>query len=150
MGQTKPWYELDLKDHGQSALDDPVEFITNLQLGNSSQLVIDVPGHAEEDGHTYYQISCALASLEDATKIRRSWSCKKRLCDIREKVLDIVVEEVSENYEVLFASAPFALRGGLPGTTARLSGWFARLAEYINDGKLSPQLCVMILDSLES
>merc|ERR1719323_2583834 len=84
-------------------------------------LVLHVGGHEEADGHTWYTLECSLAS----TSMRPlSWRSKRRLAQLREGLQEPLREALGELYAVHFARAPFALRGGPPGTTARLRCWF--------------------------
>eukprot|EP00435_Cladocopium_sp_Y103_P031400 s2786_g7.t4 len=50
-----------------------------------------------------------------------------------------------EDYEKLFASAPFARHGGLTGTTKRLSAWCMSLARSANGETFPPQFLVLVL-----
>eukprot|EP00928_Gymnodinium_smaydae_P035953 TRINITY_DN25211_c0_g1_i2.p1 TRINITY_DN25211_c0_g1~~TRINITY_DN25211_c0_g1_i2.p1 ORF type:complete len:213 (-),score=27.04 TRINITY_DN25211_c0_g1_i2:56-694(-) len=138
------------------ARENPEELFSRLNLGagwpsaDASRISISVHGHEEKDTHTYYQITCAVHSPGDMQRTLMSWRCEKRLCAIREELFDPVVEALGEGYEPVFYETPFALRGGLPGTTARLALWFERLAECMNTGKVPYELSAIFLHHLQA
>jgi hypothetical protein len=131
------------------AQDNPQDFFLSLGLGadwpaeSSKRFSIVVNGHEEKDGHTYYQIRCSLLN-PDNNKSVSSWACEKRLCELRADIFEPVVESAGEAYEPMFYDVPFALRGGLPGTTDRLSQWLERLVICMNTGRLQGDICALI------
>jgi hypothetical protein len=54
------------------------------------------------------------------------------------------------DYTRHFAATPFAHKGGMPGTTARLDAWFQALAVCINWGSASPSLVATVLHYTEA
>ncbi|CAE8649476.1 unnamed protein product, partial [Polarella glacialis] len=110
------------------------------------KLSLAVLGHEERDGHTLYLIACAVAE-EGLPPL--DWQVGKRLTSLREDLHDSVKEAFGENYARHFANTPFALKGGLPGTTARLSAWFASLAALANSGEAGPSVVALVLQFLE-
>jgi hypothetical protein len=113
------------------------------------QLELSVSGHEEEYGHTQYMITCNLCRKDDALNAT-SWSTKKRLCDLREELHDIVKEGLGDAYAIHFGDSHFAHHGGLPGTTARLRVWMNALASCINGGALTPALSAAVLRFLDA
>merc|ERR1712048_334037 len=53
-------------------------------------------------------------------------------------------------YEQHFNGAPFAHKGGLPGTTARLRRWLSTLAKCINSGICPPSVVGLTLGFLNT
>lgn len=94
-------------------------------------------------GHTWYFVRYTI-TIGDA--VRKQWRVPRRLCHFREGLYDHVVREmpraVKERY---FQSAPFALRGGPPGTGNRLRGWCEALSKFINAGQASPSTLAQCL-----
>jgi len=110
------------------------------------QLELVVEGHEEDAGHTFYILVC---TLKHGAKVLR-WQCKKRLNDLRgfhDEAKTILGEAA---YTRVFAEAPFARVGGLPGTTGRLRVWLERLAQAANGGKLPTQLLATLVRFLEA
>lgn len=103
-----------------------------------TQLELDVTGHEERDGHTWYNLDCALG----APGARRlHWRTRWRLAELRARLHDPVKAGLGATYDRHFATTPFAHKGGLPGTTARLKSWCVSLAACLNAGDCSPQVC---------
>jgi hypothetical protein len=110
------------------------------------ELVIKVTEHAEINEHTWYLIDCSLSfadASESECKVR--WQTARRLCHMRELLYDHVKSDLGDSYNKHFAGAHFAYRGGLPGTTSRLSDWCMALAACINSGAASPYAAVLTL-----
>jgi hypothetical protein len=75
----------------------------------------------------------------------------RRLCTLRERFHDAIIEEMGEGgYQKCFLDTPFASRGGIPGTTARLNAWCGQLSYCINTGSLPPKVVAVILQALEA
>eukprot|EP00930_Biecheleria_cincta_P100840 TRINITY_DN92465_c0_g1_i1.p1 TRINITY_DN92465_c0_g1~~TRINITY_DN92465_c0_g1_i1.p1 ORF type:complete len:278 (+),score=44.22 TRINITY_DN92465_c0_g1_i1:50-883(+) len=113
----------------------------------STILRMEVDGHEEIDGHTWYSMSC---ELRDSIEARTSWKTRRRLASLREDLHDRVKEHLGKDYAEHFVKTPFAIKGGLPGTTARLGAWFQTLAELVNDGRASPTVVALLLQYLEA
>lgn len=110
-------------------------------------LNVEVDGHEEFDGHTWYSVSC---KLRDASESETTWKSRRRLSSLREDLHDRVKDHLGTDYAEHFAKTPFAVKGGLPGTTARLGAWFHTLAELVNRGKTSPSVVALLLQYLET
>eukprot|EP00418_Pyrodinium_bahamense_P034041 CAMPEP_0179137234 /NCGR_PEP_ID=MMETSP0796-20121207/65457_1 /TAXON_ID=73915 /ORGANISM="Pyrodinium bahamense, Strain pbaha01" /LENGTH=252 /DNA_ID=CAMNT_0020836403 /DNA_START=30 /DNA_END=785 /DNA_ORIENTATION=+ len=109
-------------------------------------LEVQVLGHRAVDLHRMYLLQCSL-ELGGAGLLR--WVAPRRLLDLREDLHDRVKLALGDKvYEHFFAGAPFARRGGPPGTTGRLRGWTAALAACINVGGASPCATAMALKFL--
>jgi len=113
----------------------------------SPTLRMEVDGHAEIDGHTWYSMSC---ELQDAVHAQTSWKTHRRLASLREDLHDWVKDHLGKDYAEHFMKTPFAVKGGLPGTTARLTAWLHTLAELVNLGKASPTVVALLLQYLEA
>jgi len=112
------------------------------------QLEVAVECHYEQEGHTLYEVRCSLRALGLQRPL--AWRAAKRLEAMRRELHDAVKAGLDrEVYSRTFRSAPFALRGGPPGTTARLNGWLGALAGGANAGEVPPALLAQILVSLE-
>jgi len=107
---------------------------------------LGVSGHEEMDGHTLYTLSCAFI-LEP---LHIEWSIKRRLVQLREELYTNVKLVLGSDYTRHFAATPFAHKGGVPGTTARLDAWFQSLAACINWGGASPSFVALALHYLEA
>eukprot|EP00930_Biecheleria_cincta_P042499 TRINITY_DN29247_c0_g1_i2.p1 TRINITY_DN29247_c0_g1~~TRINITY_DN29247_c0_g1_i2.p1 ORF type:complete len:213 (-),score=39.52 TRINITY_DN29247_c0_g1_i2:73-711(-) len=139
---------------GTSSEERPSEYLARLGCasnisGLSPELSLGVAGHCEEDGHTMYEISCALRPAEQKFS-PTVWSCKRRLCHLREGLHDKVKDSLGEAYAAHFADAPFARRGGMPGTTARLGTWLGVLARCLSTGVLPADCCAQVLRFLDA
>jgi hypothetical protein len=109
---------------------------------------IAVTGHVELSGHTRYTLDCA---LEGPVIGKICWQPMRRLCTLRERFHDAIIEEMGEGgYQKCFLDTPFASRGGIPGTTARLNAWCGQLSYCINTGDLPPKVVAIILQALEA
>eukprot|EP00929_Paragymnodinium_shiwhaense_P058444 TRINITY_DN29264_c0_g1_i1.p1 TRINITY_DN29264_c0_g1~~TRINITY_DN29264_c0_g1_i1.p1 ORF type:complete len:362 (-),score=58.49 TRINITY_DN29264_c0_g1_i1:370-1455(-) len=129
-------------------------------------------GHQEHAGYTWYFVDCELvqgSSMDDWLSMniadeeqnvsgtwlesasigsgrRLAWRAPRRLAQIRESLHDPVRQTLDDDeYEEVFADAPFALRGGWPGTTARLCHWLSTLACAINCGGVPPSIAALTL-----
>lgn len=100
--------------------------------------------HAEQGGHTWYTIRCALSA--DGTRDRQEWSVTRRMEHIRVHLHDRVREELGpKTYEERFAAAPFARRFGLPGTSSRVGAWLSALAGHVSAGRVPPTVAAQFL-----
>mmetsp|Transcript_81110 Transcript_81110/g.173474 ORF Transcript_81110/g.173474 Transcript_81110/m.173474 type:complete len:325 (-) Transcript_81110:55-1029(-) len=79
-----------------------------------------------------------------------TWTCSKRLCDLREDLHDEVKLRLGDAYPDHFGETPFARHGGMPGTTSRIRAWFGSLAACVNEGVLEPSLLTYVLRILEA
>jgi len=114
-------------------------------------LQVEIDGHREMGIaalHTWYTIVGKVITGE-ATSTRR-WTVERRLAHVRALLHDPVKQELGDNYDDHFQCAPFALYGGLPGSTARMQSWLAALSKAIQAGAVSPALVVSILQFLEA
>lgn len=113
------------------------------------QLEIRVMGHEETDGHTFYQLACS--HLDVSTGRKTDWQVLRRLRDLREGLHDHIKEQLGvEAYDKYFGSTPFALKGGLPGTTGRLDKWCSAVAACTNARGCCPGTVAVILLCLEA
>jgi len=112
------------------------------------RLRIVVDSHEEREGHTWYLVSCR---LDPPSGLRAEWMASKRLQHIRDGLHAPCKELIGATaYTKCFGAAPFAAKGGLPGTTARLREWFIALADAINSGACPPRMAHMALTFLEA
>jgi len=93
------------------------------------KLSIDVGGHEEKDGHTFYLIDCTVSRGGSAVG-GHSWKTARRLCDIQ--VFSNAAAFLPDSY-----TDTFPYRGGLPGTTLDLNTWMQGVVESINAGSAS-------------
>lgn len=107
---------------------------------------LQVEGHKEVDGHTWYSLAC---SLVDGS-VNTNWSAQRRLQQLREDLHDVVKAELGDVYSQHFGSTPFAHKGGMPGTTARLSRWLCTLATCINAGHAPPSVVALVLTFMDA
>jgi len=116
--------------------------------GEQPRLTMQVRGHKEALEHTWYAIHCQL-SVCPRSGIDVSWMTYRRLEHLRTGLHDPLEDLLDKDYADIFKGAPFALRGGLQGTTARLDAWFTKLASAISQTQLPPAavaLCLRFLD----
>lgn len=119
------------------------------ERGPGPSLELEVRGHEECDGHTWYVLECSLGAPAPARRLR--WEARRRLVQLREQLHDRVKSALAgPAYEQSFAGAPFAHKGGVRGTTARLQGWCAALANGINTGACPPSVAWLTLQFLEA
>lgn len=112
------------------------------------QLQLRVQGHEEAEGHTFYVVECSLVGTSGLRRL--DWSVGRRLCYLRDGLHDPVKEHLGGGlYEQHFAGAPFAHKGGLPGTTSRLNAWSSALASCVNARGCQPRAVAVILHFLE-
>jgi hypothetical protein len=124
--------------------------------GRWPKLKIEVLGHIEADGHTWYEVKNTLTLPYLVEEI--SWLTFKRLWEFRAKLHDPIKKSINiqasqtHKYSSLFSKAPFARHGGLPGTTHRLSEWSKRLTSLINNGDpcMTKDLIAMVLKFVDS
>jgi len=107
------------------------------------QLGLRLVGHVEDGRHTWYTIDCTLQAAGASEHLR--WRVCRRLFHLREELYDRVKTALGSSYEGFFEGAPFALRGGLPGTTARLTNWCDALASCISGGGAPSGVLVIVL-----
>merc|ERR1712232_239827 len=70
---------------------------------------------------------------------------------LRESLHDPVKQSLGlAKYKSHFLGASFARRGGLPGTTSRLQGWFTALTACLNSGVCSPSDTAFVLQFLDT
>lgn len=119
------------------------------RLGTSSpELQLQVTGHVEEGGHTWYIVECTLVCLKLGPRPLK-WRVQRRLVQMRESLHDPVKEALDDDYVRRFGDAPFARHGGLPGTSARLQEWLSALARCINVGGCPPAVVAHVLQFLD-
>lgn len=111
------------------------------------KITFTVAGHIEVDEHTYYQVKC---ELDNQPTFSYTWGVHRRLLHLREGLHDFVQSCLAESYNDVFGDAPFARRGGLPGTSARLQAWLEHLAQYVNDGTAPPLIVAHIFNFFEA
>jgi len=120
-------------------------------LSNSSirpTLALGVVGHGERDKHTFYDVQCRLQASDPSHTLE--WVAQRRLAQLREGLHDVAKRELGKDYNLAFADAPFAMRGGLSGTTGRLQKWLETLADCVNKGEASPTLVSEVLQFLDA
>eukprot|EP00927_Polykrikos_kofoidii_P024720 TRINITY_DN22410_c0_g1_i1.p1 TRINITY_DN22410_c0_g1~~TRINITY_DN22410_c0_g1_i1.p1 ORF type:complete len:390 (+),score=72.15 TRINITY_DN22410_c0_g1_i1:168-1337(+) len=115
---------------------------------SSPELQLQVTGHVEEGGHTWYVIECSLKCLDVCPKPLR-WRVQRRLVQLRESLHDPVKKALMDDYVKQFGDAPFARHGGLPGTSARLQEWLNALSRSIDNGVCSPSVVAHVLQFLD-
>lgn len=125
------------------------------RAGDLPQIEFSVSGHDEEHSpghdqkHTMYAIQCRI-SCELRPCLPISWTCKKRLADLRGSLHDPVKAALpGGTYDRVFGDAPFARHGGVKGTTARLKAWMATLAEFINSGDCPLAVSALVVRFLD-
>lgn len=114
-------------------------------------LEIQVAGHEEREGHTWYQLNCSLLHGGGTVGSRTlQWRGYWRLAQLREGLHNPVRERLSHDaYRKIFHGAPFALRGGPRGTTQRLRGWCGALSSCINQQLCPPSIVWLSLRFLQ-
>lgn len=139
-----------LEPYGYAAIDDKTWRVRPGTLAATHAAVprmeLRVAGHEEVDGRTMYTIACSLIDMS----VRTDWVTKRRLVQLREDLHDSVKAELGDDYQSHFANAPFAHKGGVPGTTARLDTWFSTLADCISRGQAPPVVVALVLYFLEA
>mmetsp|Transcript_70985 Transcript_70985/g.140962 ORF Transcript_70985/g.140962 Transcript_70985/m.140962 type:complete len:251 (-) Transcript_70985:57-809(-) len=154
--------QLDVK--ARACREEPQQYLWRFGYGRADgkpepTLKIEVNGHEEEDGHTWYNVSASLSRIvdeaiqvaapaNDGTEL--AWSARRRLCDLREELHDRVKDMLGPDYATHFDETPFARHGGPPGTTARLRDWLTTLASCANRGALEPRVLAYVLRCLEA
>lgn len=116
-----------------------------LELPVPSKLSVQVTGHEEDEGSTWYQLQCS-STPSGCEQV--NWCTRMRLCKIRECMHHPVKEALADLYPQYFADTPFARRGGLPGSTARLQAWFASLGKCIEEEALSNRIFTELVQIL--
>lgn len=112
------------------------------------RLEVQIHGHSEVSGHTLYNIQC-IVSLPGMASA--DWHTSKRLMQIRENLRDMLKTRLGrEKMDELFVRTPFACRGGVPGTTARLTVWCQKLAELISTGKVPLAVVAEVMQFLDA
>eukprot|EP00928_Gymnodinium_smaydae_P076124 TRINITY_DN5910_c0_g1_i2.p1 TRINITY_DN5910_c0_g1~~TRINITY_DN5910_c0_g1_i2.p1 ORF type:complete len:429 (-),score=66.14 TRINITY_DN5910_c0_g1_i2:9-1235(-) len=114
--------------------------------GERPSLRLDLEGHQELSGHTFYCVLCRL----DGGRGQLAWRVERRLNHLREGLYKPVLGSLRGAYSRLFSEAPFALRGGPSGTSLRLTRWLKKLAECVNSQEIDPTLAAVVLQFLEA
>eukprot|EP00933_Yihiella_yeosuensis_P049402 TRINITY_DN4626_c1_g6_i1.p1 TRINITY_DN4626_c1_g6~~TRINITY_DN4626_c1_g6_i1.p1 ORF type:complete len:282 (+),score=51.49 TRINITY_DN4626_c1_g6_i1:25-870(+) len=127
----------------------PGDYLARLGCEKQFRISLGISGHTEEEGHTMYEISCSLHPAHESVS-STAWTCRKRLCHIREGLHDPVKEVLAEAYSDNFGDTPFARHGGLPGTTARLGAWLAVLGCCMSKGVIPETCCAEVLRFLDA
>mmetsp|Transcript_108117 Transcript_108117/g.170937 ORF Transcript_108117/g.170937 Transcript_108117/m.170937 type:complete len:473 (-) Transcript_108117:66-1484(-) len=113
---------------------------------SSPQFHVRVSEHAEINEHTWYLVECSLRCPGSSIE----WQTARRLCHFRELLYDHIKSQLADSYSLHFAGAHFAHRGGIVGTTSRLSTWFGALAACINSGAATPYVVALTLSFLDA
>jgi len=108
------------------------------------RLDLQLRGHKESCGHTWYSIGCLLAGATG----NQQWQKQRRLVQLRKDLHDRIKEDLGGTYKQHFDATPFPHRGGLPGTSARLQAWLNALASCINEQALPARTAAMALQYL--
>lgn len=139
-----------LEPYGYLAAEaDPEEWMAPPNVcARQPKLEVKVEGHTEVSKHTVYNIRCRLTA--EGPELRLEWDIQRRLIQLREGLHDTVKNELGNDYNDLFADAPFAKRGGFGGTTERLQKWLEALAACANAGHASPALVAQVLLFLDT
>lgn len=125
------------------------ELLAGPQPKGHPQLVVHISGHDKKEGHTFYNVDCAL-SYPTGFRTKINWTVQLRLCQFQKALHDPVKHLLgSSGYQQLFSSTPFAHRGGPPGTTARLDGWCTALSRAANTCHAPPRVTALFLQVLE-
>lgn len=111
------------------------------------ELCLQVTRHDEAFGHTWYHVRCSLGCPWSGTRLQ--WQAKWRLVHLRKFLHGPVKSVLGPAYGRFFARAPFARKGGLPGTTFRLDAWCKALARCINLRACPPGLVWLTLSFLQ-
>ncbi|CAE8633297.1 unnamed protein product [Polarella glacialis] len=119
-----------------------------LQWKAVPELSLEVTGYKKVNGHTYYQVECALAKAGSWHSPYLSWRSLRRLSHLRDGLHDAVKRELGPAYKVQFAGVPFASRLAMAGTTARLTSWCRTLAYALNSKKAPPSVAATTLQLL--
>lgn len=135
-------------------------------LGNFDPVMsLEVEQYMERQGHRKYEVRCALHLPESATPVTDkkelqvdalfdvlplTWSCWKRLYELRENLYEPVKECLGASYDKHFKNAPFALRIGISGTLERLDLWVQRLGELVSEKMLPGRCLALILRFLDA
>merc|ERR1719188_500281 len=82
-------------------------------------------------------------------QVHLNWLAPRRLAHLRRDLYIPVKKAMGPCYAKHFGDAPFAYRGGIPGTTAHLHRWCCALATCINSGAASPAMVALVLRFLE-
>lgn len=116
-----------------------------LELSVPSKLSVQVTGHEEDEGSTWYQLQCS-STPSGCEQV--NWCTRMRLCKVRECIHHPVKEALADLYPQYFADTPFARRGGLPGSTARLQAWFASVGKCIEEEALPERIFTELVQIL--
>jgi len=135
-----------LARYGYSAAD-AEKWVDASQQESIPTLELSVTGHEEQDGHTWYIFGCSVLLPGEAVPF--SWESRQRLGALRERWHD-PVKATFRDYDFHFQPTPFASKGGLPGTTARLQGWCGTLVSCINRFVLPPSIVFLTFQFLEA
>jgi len=116
------------------------------------RLELHVTGHEDRRRQTWYTIVC---TLERHGCTRLEWRARRRVSILRDELYSRVKFEIGQCKGFSpaarhFEDVPFALKGGLPGTTTRLDSWFGALAVCINTGGALPATVARVVQFLEA
>eukprot|EP00930_Biecheleria_cincta_P069072 TRINITY_DN56863_c0_g1_i1.p1 TRINITY_DN56863_c0_g1~~TRINITY_DN56863_c0_g1_i1.p1 ORF type:complete len:347 (-),score=63.69 TRINITY_DN56863_c0_g1_i1:365-1342(-) len=114
--------------------------------GSGPKIQLEVEGHEERAGHTWYFVTCRLQDSDEAKW--QVWTAPRRLqqlrCDLHDRLKNYDCDE-EETYYNIFGETPFARIGGVPGTSARLMAWLRSLARAISTLQVSPAVVAYTL-----
>jgi hypothetical protein len=139
-----------LKRYGYQVKEDEDNWTVPLTSGLNSetpQVTFRVPGHC--NGGVYYIIECLLTPPGE-TQAVFAWTLIKKLTELREELHDEIKVGLGTKYPEFFGKTPFARKLGPPGTTTRLTNWFAALAMCMNEGGCLPSQVELALRFLET
>eukprot|EP00928_Gymnodinium_smaydae_P087128 TRINITY_DN7145_c0_g2_i1.p1 TRINITY_DN7145_c0_g2~~TRINITY_DN7145_c0_g2_i1.p1 ORF type:complete len:222 (+),score=45.46 TRINITY_DN7145_c0_g2_i1:92-757(+) len=122
------------------------------EVRSQPTITLAVTGHTEENGHTLYVVKCSM-ELHHLGKLwyRLNWEVGRRLCELRTALQEPTRQALGPGrYDRIFARAPFALRAGPRGTTARLNTWFDTFATAVNTGDVPPIVVAAALQFLDA
>lgn len=109
-----------------------------------------VTRHEKVASSTYYELVAGLYPRGGQEPFLR-WSVMRCLATLRSQLHDLVQADMgTDEYKKRFKSTPFAHRGGLSGTTARLVAWCNTCGICASLGLLRPKAIANILRLLEA
>jgi len=117
----------------------------------NTKLQLDLEGHVEKAGHTWYLVNCSLQRLADEygqVPGSVAWQAPRRLQQLRGDLhnrLKHYSNDEEESYYSIFEETPFARLGGVRGTTDRLKAWLSCLSSAVNRLQMSPAEVAYVL-----